>query len=105
MSKILIHDETVIGVAHIVTANRAVDEAKYRKASMSFFLAEAKIRDAGGNPELQEALEKEKDAHFPKGRPEIKDYWKTRLCLSDGQILFVDYDLKYVLGLMEKESR
>lgn len=77
-------DGAFIVVAHVTTASQAMDHEGYRTVSLGQYKLEKDIARAENQPELETALKESMSELYPEGCPRIKDFYRTRVTLSDG---------------------
>jgi len=107
MKRILVTaDGTIVNPSHITTAKRSIDQEGYKRDSFAYFRRNKEVEAVQGESReqhlLREALRGSLDKDFPKGKPDVEGYYRTQVCLSDGQILWVDDELAVVRSLMEQ---
>ena len=107
MKQVLVtEDGTLINPSQITTARRAIDRGGYEKDALAYFIGTKEIEAVQGQEHeqyvLRKAMREMLDKQFPKGRPEVGDYYKTQVRLSDGQVLWVGKELATVKFLMEQ---
>lgn len=82
-------DGKSIAAKHVVTVDFGLHEEAYRKDFMMHGAAKWYIKRAADDPDLRAILEETMAKDFPKGKPEARDYYHTKVTATDGQTYWV----------------
>lgn len=82
-------DGTSIVAKHVVTVSYGVETEAYQKDAFAYWKAELDIRNSPKDSEQEERLKAALATAYPKGRPEITDYARTKVGLVDGKTYWV----------------
>lgn len=93
-------DGTLIVVGHITTVGYGLDHAAYESASLDYYRANREVSEAEDG-ELEKALKEAMDSKFPEGKPRLKDYYRTKVGLSDGSKHWVNASRDHVVRVVQ----
>jgi uncharacterized protein YlzI (FlbEa/FlbD family) len=85
-----------IVVKHVVTVDYALDTEAYRNDSMKYGWYSLKIREYDGSDEA-EAFRVSLEQLYPKGKPQVDTYYKTKVTATDGQTYWVEQKFEDVV--------